>query len=138
MSNIFAIFDKIADEKIREAIERGEFSDLPGQGKPLALEDDRHLPQDIRLAYKILKNANCLPPEIEIRNQIRTTEELLAGMKDTRQKYKQIKKLNYLIMKLNLSRPVPLNIEKNQRYYEKVLDKMGSQKDSREEPSDSA
>lgn len=61
MSNLFKIFDKLAEERIREAIDRGDFDDLPGKGKPLDLEDDRHLPDDLRLAYKILKNAGCLP-----------------------------------------------------------------------------
>ncbi len=128
MSNIFAIFDKIADEKIREAIENGEFDDLPGKGKPLRLEEDRHLPADLRLVFKILKNADCLPPEIELRKQIQTTEDLLAGMKDTKEKYRQIKKLNYLVMKLNMTRRVPLNLEANQRYYEKALDRLGASK----------
>jgi len=128
VSNLFNIFDKIAEERIREAIERGEFDDLPGKGKPLSLEDDSHLPYDLRLAYKILKNADCLPPELEIRKEIRTTEALLAGMHDTQEKYKQMKKLNYLIMKLNMTRRVSLALEENQQYYEKVVDKMGGNK----------
>ena len=126
MSNIFAIFDKIADEKIREAMERGEFDELPGKGKPLKLEDDSHLPGDLRIAYKILKNADCLPPELELRKEIHNTEELLAGMKDTKEKYKQMKKLNYLIMKLNMTRRTSLALEENQVYYERVLDKVES------------
>lgn len=125
MSSIFEAFDKIAEKKIREAIDNGEFDDLPGKGKPLRLEDDRHVPQDIRLAHKILKNADCLPPELEIRKEICTIEELLDGIKDTKEKYKQIKKLNYLIMKLNMSRRSPLDLEKNQVYYEKLVEKMG-------------
>ncbi len=128
MSNLFNIFDKIAEERIREAIERGEFDDLPGKGEPLDLEDDSHLPADLRLAYKILKNADCLPPELELRKEIRTTEDLLAGVQDTQEKYKQMKKLNYLIMKLNMTRRTPVTMEEKQRYYEKVVDKMGSTK----------
>lgn len=126
MSSIFEAFDKIAEKKIREAIDNGEFDDLPGKGKPLRLEDDRHLPQDIRLAHKILKNADCLPPELELRKEIFTIEELLDGISDTKEKYKQIKKLNYLIMKLNMSRRSPLDLEKNQVYYEKLVEKMGN------------
>ena len=125
MSSIFEAFDKIAEKKIREAIDNGEFDDLPGKGKPLQLEDDRHLPQDIRLAHKILKNADCLPPELEIRKEILTIEELLDGVRDTKEKYRQIKKLNYLIMKLNMSRRSSLDLEKNQVYYEKLVEKMG-------------
>ncbi len=128
MSNLFDVIDKIAEERIREAIERGEFDDLPGKGKPLDLEDDSHLPPDLRMAYKILKNADCLPPELELRKEIRTTEELLAGIQDTQEKYKQMKKLNYLIMKLNMTRRVSMALEENQHYFEKVVDKMGSTK----------
>ncbi|SPF49656.1 conserved hypothetical protein [Syntrophobacter sp. SbD1] len=125
MGNIFEAFDKIAEKKIREAMDDGEFDNLPGKGKPLCLEDDRHLPQDIRLAHKILKNADCLPPELEIRKEILTVEQLLDGVRDTKEKYRQIKKLNYLIMKLNMSRRSSLDLEKNQVYYDKVVDKMG-------------
>ena len=131
MSNIFSIFDKIADQKIREAMEHGEFEDLPGKGKPLNLEDDSHLPQDLRLAYKILKNADCLPPEIELRNEIRTTEALLAGIQDTQEKYKQMKKLNYLMLKLSMTRRGSLMLEENQRYYEKAVDKMKVNKEGK-------
>jgi hypothetical protein len=128
MSNLFNIFDKIAEERIREAIERGEFDDLPGKGKPLDLEDDSHLPPDLRMAYKILKNADCLPPELELRKEIRTTEALLAGIQDTQEKYKQMKKLNYLVMKLNMTRRGSIALEENQRYYERVVDKMTPRK----------
>ena len=128
MSNLFDIMDKIAEERIREAIERGDFDDLPGKGRPLDLEDDSHLPPDLRMAYKILKNADCLPPEIELRKEIRTTEALLAGIQDTQEKYKQMKKLNYLIMKLNMTRRTSMALEENQHYFEKVVDKIGSSK----------
>ncbi|MFZ2445216.1 MAG: DnaJ family domain-containing protein [Syntrophobacteraceae bacterium] len=128
MSNIFEAFDKIADQKIREAMQQGEFDDLPGKGKPLRLEDDSHIPQDIRLAHKILKNADCLPPELELRKEIFTIEELLDGIKDTKEKYRQIKKLNYLIMKLNMARQSSLTLEKNQRYFDKIVDKMEPKK----------
>ncbi len=130
MSNLFAIFDKIAEERIREAIEHGEFDDLPGRGKPLKLEDDSHLPADLRLAYKVLKNANCLPPELELRREIRTTEQLLSGIEDTQEKYKQMKKLNYLVMKLNMTRQGSVALEENQYYYEKVVEKVGRKKEA--------
>ena len=111
-------------------MEQGEFDDLPGKGRPLQLEDDSHIPEDIRLAHKILKNASCLPPELELRKEIFTMEEMLAGVKDTKEKYKQIKKLNFLIMKLNMTRRSSLSLEKNQRYFDKIVDKMGPEKKS--------
>jgi hypothetical protein len=124
MSNIFEAFEKIAEKRIREAMDNGEFDDLPGRGKPLELEDDRHIPQDIRLAHKILKNADCLPPELELRKEILSIEQLLDGVRDTKEKYRQIKKLNYLIMKLNMSRRHSLDLEKNQLYYHRLVEKM--------------
>ncbi len=124
MGNIFNIFDKIAEEKIREAMRNGDFEDLPGKGKPLELEDDSHLPVDLRLAYKVLKNANCLPQELELRKEIRNTEELLSGIEDTQEKYRQMQRLNYLVMKLNMTRKVSPLLEENQRYFEKVIEKL--------------
>lgn len=131
MSNLFAIFDKIADERIRQAMERGEFDELPGKGKPLELEDDSHLPADLRISYKILKNADCLPPELELRKEIVNTQALLSGIQDTREKYRQMQKLNYLIMKLNMTRKVTLDLEQDQVYYERILEKVAPPKGSK-------
>ena len=117
-------FERIAEERIREAVQRGEFDNLAGRGKPLKLEDDGHLPDDLRLAYKVLKNADCLPPELELKREIRTAEELLGSLEDEKEKYRQIKRLNYLIMKLNVIRKGSVRWEEQQLYYDKVLDKV--------------
>ncbi len=136
MSNFFLVYEKIAEERIREAIQRGEFDNLPGKGKPIKLENDSHIAPELRIAHKILKNAGCLPPELELKKEIQTTEELLSGIKDTQEKYRQIKKLNYLIMKLNVMRRVSPLLEEGQYYYEKVLDKIAPpKKRSDTEPS---
>ena len=130
MSNLFDVIEKIAEERIREAMRRGEFDDLPGKGEPLSLEDDSHLPPDIRMAYKILKNADCLPQEVELRKEIQNMETLLAGIQDTQEKYKQMKKLQYLVMKLNMTRRTSSLLEENQSYLDKVLEKVGSSRDA--------
>ncbi|MEV2466904.1 DUF1992 domain-containing protein [Paenibacillus larvae] len=49
------VFSMIAEQKIQEAIQKGEMDNLPGQGKPLVLENWSSVPEDLRLAYKILK-----------------------------------------------------------------------------------
>jgi hypothetical protein len=97
-------FEKIVEERIRRAQERGEFEGLDGSGKPLEILDDSHIPEDLRLAFKILKNAECLPPEIELRKEIEKTEDLLAAMPDTAEKYRTLKKLNFMVMKVNAMR----------------------------------
>jgi hypothetical protein len=121
---IFSTLDQLIEQKIREAMQRGEFDNLPGSGQPLQLEDDSHLPDDLRIAYKILKNADCLPPEVQLRKDIRKTEDLLAGIQDTQEKYRQMKKLNFMIMKLNTMRRVSPLLEENQHYYARVVDKI--------------
>ncbi len=116
-------FDKIVEERIRRAQKRGDFENLSGAGKPLELQDEGHVAEELRLAYKILKNAECLPPEIEIKKEIQRTEELLAGMRDTAEKYRILKKLNFLIMKLNTMRPKSVLFEEPQ-YSDKLIEKL--------------
>jgi len=118
-------FQKIIEQRIKEAQERGEFDDLPGRGEPLKIEDDSHIPEDLRLAYKVLRNADCLPPELELKKEIRQMEDLLEHIPDEREKYRQIKKINYKIMQLNMMGKKPLLLEETQLYYKKLVDKLG-------------
>jgi hypothetical protein len=118
--------EKIAEQRIQEALERGELNDLPGQGAPLALEDDSRVPEDLRLAYKILKNADCLPPELQVRKEIRQMEDLLDRAPDEKEKYRLIKKINFMIMKLNMMGRRPLELEDKEIYYQRVVDKLAT------------
>jgi hypothetical protein len=117
-------FEKIVEERIRRAIEKGEFDDLPGAGEPLALEDDSSVPEELRLAYKILKNAECLPPEIELRKEIEKTEDLLAALPDAAEKYRLLKKLNFLILKVNAVRRASIANEIPQHYAARIVSRL--------------
>ena len=117
-------FDKIIEERIRKAQKEGQFDDLPGKGQPLDLDELKGVSEDLRLAYKILKNADCKPPEIEIKEEIRQTEDLLQGMADTQKKVRLIKKLNFLIMKLNTLRQGSAEFEMPQVYESKLVDRL--------------
>lgn len=121
---MFTGFSKIIEERIRKAQEKGVFQNLEGAGKPLKLEEDSHIAEDLRLAHKILKNANCLPPEVELKKEIQRTEDLLSGMQDTAQKHRTIKKLNYLIMKLNTVRDTSIELEMPQQYSLKLVERL--------------
>lgn len=122
------IFQRIAEQRIRQAIEDGEFDNLPGKGQPLRLEDDSHIPEDIRIPYKILKNANCLPPELELKKEILKLEDMLANMPDEKEKYLQMKRLNFMVMSLNMLRKVPVDLEEKQQYYEKLVRRFSTKK----------
>ena len=119
-------FEKIVEERIRDALRRGVFNDLPGSGKPIRFEDDSLVPEELRLAYKILKNADCFPPEIQIRKEINRTEDLLSGMGETAEKYRILKKLNFLIMKFNAIRGTNILSELPQRYASNLVEHFGS------------
>ena len=109
-------FDRIVEERIREAVLDGDFDNLPGRGKPLNLEDDSHIPAELRLAYKILKNAGFAPPEIQLKKEILRAEDLLAGITDAAERYRAVRKLNFLIMKLNSMRKTSVATEFPQHY----------------------
>jgi hypothetical protein len=116
-------FTKLVEQRIQAAQRNGEFEDLHGSGKPIEFEEDSGIPEDLRMAYKMLKNADCTPPEIELKKQILKTEDLLSGMPDSQAKYKAIKKLNYLIMKMNCLRRAPINMEEPQ-YSGQIIDRL--------------
>ena len=123
---MFYGFEKIVEERILKAQRKGEFENLPGAGKPLMLEDNRCVAEELRLAYKILKNADCIPPEIELKKEIKQTEDLLVGMQETSEKYHILKKLNFLIMKLNSIRGTSITHEMPQVYTEKLVERFGN------------
>lgn len=74
--------EKIAQEKIREAIANGEFDNLPGEGKPLMLDDEPGVPPHLRMSFKILKNANILPEEVQLKKDIHLLQQQLAATQD--------------------------------------------------------
>jgi hypothetical protein len=117
-------FEKIVEDRIKKAQHRGEFDNLHGAGKPLDLQEDRHIPEDLRLAYKILKNGDCLPPEIELKKEILRTEDLLANMHDAAERYSTLKKLNFLILKLNATRNTDVRFDMPQHYLAAISDRM--------------
>ena len=119
-------FERIVEERILLAQRRGDFDNLPGSGKPIEIEDDRHIPEDLRLSYKILKNAGCIPPEIELKKEILQTQDLLSAMEETSRKYCTLKRLNYLIFKLNCLRKTPIDMEMPQHYASKMAIRMDS------------
>ncbi len=118
------IFQKIAEQKIREAIERGELDNLKNSGKPIQLDDDSWVPEDMRAAYRVLKNAGCLPPEMELKKEIISLKDLIYTLDDDKEKLKKIRELNFKILKLNTMRKRPFYIEDFPEYEEKLYDRL--------------
>jgi hypothetical protein len=72
-------FERIVEQKIQDALEKGDLDNLPNKGKPLIMEDLSCVPEDLRMGYKVLKNAGILPEEMQLKKDIASLEELMAS-----------------------------------------------------------
>lgn len=72
------LLQHLVEQRIAQAAAEGAFENLPGQGKPLDLDDAPLVPEELRVAHRILKNAGYLPPEIA---ELREITELGALMR---------------------------------------------------------
>ena len=80
------IFAKVAEFKIREAIEKGELKDLPGVGKPIIIENMAFVPEEDRIAYIIMKNSGLIPNEIALLKEIESLEKSIDQCQDVENK----------------------------------------------------
>lgn len=128
----------IAEQKIAQALEKGELKPTLWKNRPLPLEDDHLVPDDLKMAYKMLKNAGYLPPEVETRKEISRIEQLIAQTEDEHVRIKQMKKLSVLLMKVDNARGKPSNIAHQDDYYRKVVEATtlrSQQQDKRQAPA---
>ncbi len=120
----FDAWRKLADERIEKAMQEGQFENLEGKGKPISFEDDSMVPEDLRMAYKVLKNAGYVPQEVRDRKEIQNIVEMLENCSDEQTRFRQIKKLNMLVTRWNICRKTPIQLEKQQLYYEKMVERV--------------
>lgn len=95
------LIDQLAEQHILAAQEKGELSNLPGEGAPLKLDDDSGVPEELRTGYRLLKNAGFLPPELEMRREALEVQDLLRELDpDDHQAQELSKRLSLLELKL--------------------------------------
>lgn len=116
-------FEKIAERRIAEAMLNGEFDNLMNKGKAINLDEDYLVPAELRMAYRVLKNAGCIPPELELRNEIISLRSMINTLDDDRERLKKIRELNFKLLKLNELRKKPLDLEDFPEYQEKIYRK---------------
>lgn len=117
---MITLVDALVEQRIAAARDEGAFDDLPGAGKPLVLDDDRLVPDELRVAYRILKNAGFVPPEIDARNEIASVHELLRHAVGDDERRRALARLALLTSKLEASgRVLPPG------YRSALLDKLG-------------
>ena len=119
------ILDALAESRIREAMVQGAFDDLPGAGRPLALDDDALVASELRAAYRVLKNSGFVPPEVEIRREIAGFHALLAVLDDGAERRRALARLALLQARLEPSRARRLS--RSRAYEGRLLERLGRQ-----------
>ena len=91
------MLDFLVEQRLEEAVSRGELANLPGEGRPLELDDDALVPEDLRAGYRVLKNAGFVPPQVESLTEIAQLENLVhSGCEDAAARSKALRKLALL------------------------------------------
>ena len=99
-----SIIDRIAERHISKAQQAGVFNNLPGTGKSLRLDDDRQVPEALRAGYRLLKNSGFIPPEIELRQELASVEQLIRCSLDAELAERHRRRLTHIQLKLALLR----------------------------------
>lgn len=92
--------EALAERRIAEAIGRGELENLPGEGRPLDFGDDALIPEDLRLAWRILRNAGLVPPEVQALREIAGLERCIDAMEEGEVRASALRKLELLRLRL--------------------------------------
>ncbi|AOV17257.1 hypothetical protein BJI67_09435 [Acidihalobacter aeolianus] len=117
--------DAIAERRIREALERGELDDLPGAGRPLELDDDAHVPSELRAAYRLLKNAGFLPPEVELRREIGEAQALIDVSTEPEERNRAQRRLE--LLRQRLCGDAHRDLRLDEQYYQEVCARLDTQ-----------
>lgn len=122
---MLTVLNIIAERKIEEYLKQNRGPDLSHwKNKPLPAEDLGHVPPDLRIAYKMLKNAGYVPEEVSLKKEIVRTEELLAHCRDEKEKLLQLKKLQCLQLKLDCRMGRSLRLDNDSPYFGKIVDRV--------------
>lgn len=82
----------VSEDKIKRAIKDGDFQNLPGMGKPLPKDDAAHLPESLRMGYRILKNAGMAEDEGALKKELMTIDHLIEKCYDEKEREQLIRK----------------------------------------------
>lgn len=116
------VLDAIAEQRIAEAIAKGDFDGLPGAGQPLELEEDLLVPEELRMAYRILKNAGFVPPEVHALKEIYELERLIESLDEGEPRSLAQRKLHFLAMQLGERSRLRIDAV----YYDSVVEHLAS------------
>jgi hypothetical protein len=120
--SVLPALDALAEARIEEAMRDGAFDDLPGAGRPLAPDDDLLVPEEVRAAYRILKNAGFVPPEIELRRERAHLATLIAALDDDEARRRAVAKLALIDARLE---PSARRLRRDRDYESRIIARFG-------------
>lgn len=120
-----SLFATLAEQKILEAIRRGELDNLALKGQPLPREEFGDVPEELRLGFKILKNAGFLPEEMQLNHEILTLKDLLAGCQDQEERQQLRKRLTEKMLHYNILMEKNIHKPAFHRYSDRIMAKLG-------------
>ena len=119
------ILARIAEQKIRKAMEEGEFDNLGWDGKALNLEELSGVPETLRMGFKILKNAGVLPPEMELKKEIVGLRDLLKACAEDGERRRLEDQLNERMLRYNTMMERQFHKPAYRQYEAKIRRKLG-------------
>ena len=124
---MLSIIQTIAERKIQQAMAEGTLADLSHwKNKPLPPDDMANVPADLRMGYRLLKNAGYLPEELALHKEITRLEQLLETCADEKEKVRQLKKIGCLKTKLESRMGRPMDLGEDGPYYNRVVDRLST------------
>jgi hypothetical protein len=119
---MLSIIQTIAERKIQQAIAEGTVLDLSHwKDKPLPPDDMAHVPEDLRMAYRLLKNAGYVPEEVALQKEITCLEQMLTACTDEKEKIRQLKRISCLKTKLECRMGRSIELGEDGPYYNRVV-----------------
>ncbi len=118
------LFATIAERRIQEAMARGEFDNLPGKGRPLPPDELAGVPEELRMTYRLLKNAGCLPPEVILAREIATLRNLVDSLEDDEPRRQKLRELNFKLISFSIMRKRPFNLDDFPDYRERLEERI--------------
>lgn len=116
--------DQWGEDRIRAAVARGEFQGLPGEGRPLKLEEDSLVPAELRMAYRILRNAGLVPPEVQALRDANDLAVAAAHAPDEARRRAALGRLEVLLLKLDAAGLSQLPNQVLARYRQQLLERL--------------
>lgn len=117
--------DALVEDRVARAQADGLFDELPGTGKPLALDDDRLVPEALRMAYRVLRNAGLVPPEVQTLKDMRALELLVHSSVDDAARRRAIARLHLLFARVAQARAASGSaLQLDEACYQQLIDRL--------------